>query len=201
MLTRVAQRRGAASTRSFSSKAAKIEAILDRYSTDGPKRRRRAGVSITHELLWGEMDAYQHVNNVAYLRHFETARIKWFYAAAEVATALDADFDRDGFLAGRTVGPILASSSLSFRRPCAYPDTIYSYAASCDVREDRFDMVHTTYSGAHGDAPVTIGTGCVVVVDYRSDPPRKCAIPDALREAIAIVDGDETALGEIHPRR
>ena len=33
------------------------------------------GVSSTVTLHWGEMDAFQHLNNVQYFRHFETARI------------------------------------------------------------------------------------------------------------------------------
>ncbi len=29
-------------------------------------------------VLWGDMDAFQHVNNVTYFRYFESARIAYF---------------------------------------------------------------------------------------------------------------------------
>jgi len=29
-------------------------------------------------IAWGDMDAFQHVNNVVYFRHFESARISYF---------------------------------------------------------------------------------------------------------------------------
>ena len=38
------------------------------------------GVSATVPLHWGEMDAFAHMNNVSYFRHFETARIVHFEA-------------------------------------------------------------------------------------------------------------------------
>ena len=29
-------------------------------------------------VLWGDMDSFQHVNNVIYFRYFESARIQYF---------------------------------------------------------------------------------------------------------------------------
>ena len=37
-------------------------------------------MSATVPLHWGEMDAFAHMNNVSYFRHFETARIVHFEA-------------------------------------------------------------------------------------------------------------------------
>jgi acyl-CoA thioester hydrolase len=33
---------------------------------------------VTQQVYWGEMDAFNHVNNVAYFRYFETGRICFF---------------------------------------------------------------------------------------------------------------------------
>jgi acyl-CoA thioester hydrolase len=35
-------------------------------------------VIIEIPLAWGDMDAFQHVNNVVYFKHFESARIAYF---------------------------------------------------------------------------------------------------------------------------
>jgi acyl-CoA thioesterase FadM len=39
-----------------------------------------AGYPVVIEIpvAWGEMDAFQHVNNVAYIRYFESGRIAYF---------------------------------------------------------------------------------------------------------------------------
>ncbi len=29
-------------------------------------------------VIWGDMDAFGHINNVIYLRYFEQARVDWF---------------------------------------------------------------------------------------------------------------------------
>ena len=34
-------------------------------------------VIVEQNVIWGEMDAYQHVNNVVYFRYFENARLEY----------------------------------------------------------------------------------------------------------------------------
>lgn len=33
---------------------------------------------VRQQVLWGDMDAFKHVNNVIYFRYFETARVEFF---------------------------------------------------------------------------------------------------------------------------
>ena len=70
-------------------------------------------VTIEVPVAWGEMDAFQHVNNIVYFRYFESARIAYF--------------DKIGiweFMEADGVGPILASTRCSFKIPLAFPDTV-----------------------------------------------------------------------------
>lgn len=62
-------------------------------------------------VAWGEMDGFNHVNNVAYYRYAESARISYMRALG----LMDA---REDLLT------ILASSSMQYRRPVTYPDTL-----------------------------------------------------------------------------
>lgn len=62
-------------------------------------------------VAWGEMDGFNHVNNVAYYRYAESARISHMRALG----LMDA---REDLLT------ILASSSMQYRRPVTYPDTL-----------------------------------------------------------------------------
>ena len=37
-------------------------------------------IIVNYPVIWGDMDSFQHVNNVIYFRYFETARIQYFEA-------------------------------------------------------------------------------------------------------------------------
>ena len=72
-------------------------------------------VVIEMPVRWGDMDAFNHVNNVVYLRYFESARIAYF--------------ERLGFgisIAEQGIGPILASTSCEFKFPLTYPCLLYT---------------------------------------------------------------------------
>jgi acyl-CoA thioester hydrolase len=62
---------------------------------------------ISIDVRWGEMDALRHVNNTAYFRYFEEARVRLFSAMG-----LDAAAGRYG---------VLAHASCDFLKPLMYP--------------------------------------------------------------------------------
>jgi len=35
-------------------------------------------VIIAQDIIWGDMDAFDHINNTVYFRYFENARIEYF---------------------------------------------------------------------------------------------------------------------------
>ena len=139
-------------------------------------------MSDDHELLegfpvvvrlpvqWGEMDAYDHVNNTVFFRHFESARIRYLEACGFLAS-----YDQD------RIGAILHSTSCRFRRPLRHPDTVLVGARADDVGEDRFVMGYRTVSLAQ-EAVAAEGTGTVVSYDYRSE--EKVEIPAGVRRGI-----------------
>ena len=60
-------------------------------------------------IHWGEMDAFNHLNNVIYYRYAESARIVYLQAL--------------GMFDGRMV-TMLAHSSCQYLRPVTFPDTL-----------------------------------------------------------------------------
>ena len=78
--------------------------------SDDP-RLGRWPIAIDIRVAWGEMDAFRHVNNVAYVRYMESARIAYFEH-----TGLRLD--------GAERGPILVSQTVHYKRPVVYPDTL-----------------------------------------------------------------------------
>ncbi|VEG12626.1 acyl-CoA thioesterase [Moraxella cuniculi] len=62
-------------------------------------------------VAWGDMDGFNHVNNVVYYRYAESARIAYMRAI--------------GFLQAREdLLTILAHASMQYHRPVVYPDTL-----------------------------------------------------------------------------
>src|SRR5437868_8482723 len=92
-------------------------------------------VVVRQAIVWGEMDAYRHVNNVVYFRYFENARLEYF-------RRLDwFEYERQ-----TGVGPILATTQARFRKPLTYPDTIWVTARVVSVDSDRFHLEHIIVS-------------------------------------------------------
>src|ERR1044072_9044384 len=113
-------------------------------------------VIIEIAIAWGEMDAFQHVNNVAYFRYFESARIAYF-------DRLDAmgEMERNG------CGPILAETRCRFRAPLRYPDRLAVGARVSQVSDDRFTMQYALASTNAGQIAAE-GDGVIVWYDYRA---------------------------------
>lgn len=132
-------------------------------------------VVIETDVRWGDMDAFNHVNNVSYLRYFESGRIAYF-------DALDlADFfGLDG------IGPILAETSCRYKFPLTYPDRVSVGVRSEQLSEDRFTQQYVLVSHRHGRVAAT-GDGIIVTFDYSTN--RKASIPDRVRERIEALEG------------
>lgn len=135
-----------------------------------------AGYPVVVEVpvVWGEMDAFGHVNNIVYFRYFETARIAYFER-----------LDVPEFLLRDPVGPILAETTCRFRVALSYPDTVSIGARVTGVAEDRFVMRYAVFSHRLGRLAAE-GEGTLVCFDYRRN--RKAAVPETLRSRIAALE-------------
>ncbi len=132
-------------------------------------------VVIETDVRWGDMDAFNHVNNVSYLRYFESGRIAYF-DALELADF----FGLDG------IGPILAETSCRYKFPLTYPDRVSVGVRSEQLGEDRFTQQYVLVSHRHGRVAAT-GDGIIVTFDYSAN--RKAPIPDRVRERIEALEG------------
>lgn len=131
-------------------------------------------VVIDIPVAWGEMDAFQHVNNVAYFRYFESGRIAYFERLKLMTTN-----EATG------IGPILASTQARFRAPLTYPDTISVGVRVSSIGSDRFLMQYALYSRQLQTIAAT-GEGMIVMYDYRAG--KKAEIAAELRAAILALE-------------
>ena len=128
-------------------------------------------------VTWGDMDSFQHVNNVIYFRYFESARIQYFEAVGlmDIVEQLG-------------VGPILGSTSCRYRTPLTYPDTVYVGAKITEMHEKRFTMEYLIVSEQH---PETVAQGTGVVICYNYQKNQSTQIPEVLHHAIEKLEGRE----------
>ena len=118
-------------------------------------------VRLSVPVAWGEMDAYQHLNNTVYLRHFESARVRYLELCGLEALKRE-----------EQIGGILRDTYCRFRAPVEYPDTLLVGGRVTEVGEDRFAMAYAIWSEGK-KMLVAEGTGTVVCYDYR----RQCKTP------------------------
>ncbi len=131
-------------------------------------------VSVAIPVAWGEMDAFQHVNNVAYARWIETGRIAYF--------------SRLGFLdrmKAEGIGPILAKLTVEYRRPVTFPDTVRVEVTATKIGRTSFTLGYRIRSEAQ-QAEVVTAEDVIVVMDYRAS--RTAPVDERLREAIAALE-------------
>jgi acyl-CoA thioester hydrolase len=131
-------------------------------------------VIVAQQVVWGDMDAYQHVNNVVYFRYFENGRLEYMrrmgWPEYERATG---------------IGPILAATQARFRRALTYPDTIAIGTKLHSLGEDRFQVEHRIVSEQQG-LVVTEGQGTIVAYHYAEN--RKVSLPDELKKRIHALE-------------
>ena len=132
-------------------------------------------VVVEMAVAWGDMDAFQHVNNVVYFRYFENARLEYFRRLGWGAIRPNTG-----------VGPIVASIQARFRKALTFPDTIAIGARVATLGEDRFTLDHLIVSRKLG-AVTTEGQASIVVYDYSQD--KKAPIPEDLRRCILELEG------------
>jgi acyl-CoA thioester hydrolase len=139
-------------------------------------------VQVELPLRWGEMDAYQHLNNTVYFRYFEDVRIKYFEVIGlhEVKAATN-------------IAVILASTQCRFRLPLTYPDTIRVGARITKLESDRFVMEYSMVSAEHGKVAAT-GEGMLVAFDFGKG--QKAKLPQRLVDAIVELEGEGLQLDD-----
>jgi acyl-CoA thioester hydrolase len=120
-------------------------------------------------LRWGEMDALRHLNNVAYFRYFEQARISWF-------DSLAIDYAPNG------EGPILGSITCRFLKPAVYPADVDIELHAGRIGNASFALEHRMRCSTARDVVFAEGEAVLVWVDLASG--RSRPLPERVRAAL-----------------
>jgi acyl-CoA thioester hydrolase len=127
--------------------------------------------SIVQRVRFGDLDAMQHMNNVEFLRFFETARIDYMIQLSPEHAPT----------ARRQFGFIFAECHIAYRAPAFFGDRIRTYIWPSELKRSSLRLTFEMRTEGDGRL-VADGWGTLVGYDYDAGESRP--IPDVLRERI-----------------
>ena len=122
-------------------------------------------------VRFGDLDAMRHLNNVVFLRYFETARIAFIRELLPSHDPSDPE--------GDTFGLIFAECHINYRSPVHFDEEL---AVRCTVGEVRRSAFQVAFEMRVGDRLAAEGYGWLVSFDYATQKPG--ALPDAFRAVL-----------------
>ncbi|MGB7758832.1 MAG: thioesterase family protein [Bryobacteraceae bacterium] len=136
-------------------------------------------VVTTLPVIWGDQDAFGHVNNLVYLRWCETVRVEYLQ---RVGMWLP--------LPPQGVGPILASIHCDYKLPLNYPDTVHVGARVTRIGNSSVRMEHRIVSHKRDELAAAVDS-TLVMLDYAHGRPSP--VTAEIRAKIAEIEGHEFA--------
>lgn len=131
----------AAANEVFEHKSAKVPSV--------PKPLDGYPILYTQSVQWGEMDAFNHLNNVVYHRYAESARIAYLKALGMFDSSMMS---------------VLAQSSCQYLRPVTYPDTLL-LGIRCQRLGNTSMVIEYCYYSDAQQALVATAEGVIVRLD------------------------------------
>ena len=123
----------------------------------------KGAISSKIPVQWGEMDAFNHVNNVVYIRWCETARIELFRNIWG-----DKGINMKEILEGSGVGPILANFNINYKIPISYPDNVIIQTRVAHIGNSSFNVEHQVFTEKMGNSLVAEASSVVVMLNYKT---------------------------------
>ncbi|QEL65278.1 acyl-CoA thioester hydrolase [Oryzomicrobium terrae] len=120
-------------------------------------------------IRWGDMDAYQHVNNTIYFRYMEQARVEWLEALGYKVLPMGA-------------APVVITANCTFLAPLTYPGTVEVKLYAGDPGRS---SVMTWYELRIKGDETLYATGESKVVWMDTATGKSAPIPDELRTLLA----------------
>jgi acyl-CoA thioester hydrolase len=127
----------------------------------------------TEHIRFGDLDAMRHLNNVVFLRYFESARIAYLNAALDQHDPVNRD---GGF------GFIFASCHIDYRSPGHFDEEVAIRVRPAEIGTK---SVKLEFDMRVGDRLLAEGYGVLVGYDYEAE--RSAALPEALKSKLRHV--------------
>lgn len=122
------------------------------------------------KIEWGDMDAFEHVNNIEYFKYFQITRINYFN-----------NIKSDHYMKDMSLSSILASTEAKYIYPLKYPDTISIGARVYKIAKQHLYMQYCIVSNKNKRV-AAVGRAKIVIFDYYKNT--KTDLPNIMRKKI-----------------
>jgi len=146
-------------------------AEADRSEADPAAAAPRTLARVPLAVRWGDLDAFNHVNNATFLVYAQEARLAWL--AGVEGTWFDA-----------TMMPVVAAAQVNYRRQLAWPATIEVELAVVRLGRSSLIIAHRIVDA--GDAACVYADGEVVMVWVDPANGASVPLPEAIRSACTV---------------
>jgi len=124
----------------------------------------------TERIRFGDLDAMRHLNNVVFLRYFESARIAYLNHALEQHNPVDH---------GGGYGFIFASCHIDYRSPGHFDEEVAIRVRPAEIGTKSLKL---EFDMRVGDRLLAEGYGVLVGYDYAAQ--RSAPLPEALKSKL-----------------
>ena len=130
----------------------------------------------TERVRFGDLDAMRHLNNVVFLRYFETARIAFIRSLLPDHNPSNPETE--------SFGLIFAECHINYRSPVYFDEEV---AVECSIGEVRRSAFQVDFAMRVGDRTAAEGYGWLVGFDYLSE--KAAPLPDSFRDVLESAAG------------
>jgi acyl-CoA thioester hydrolase len=130
----------------------------------------------TERVRFGDLDAMRHLNNVVFLRYFESARIAYLRELSPQHNPANPERGAFGF--------IFAEGHINYRSPVHFDEEV---EVRCSVEEVRRSAFRIGFTMDIGERRAADGYGWLVGFDYEQQ--KAARLPDELRERLEAETG------------
>ncbi len=123
-------------------------------------------LSLKLRIDWSEMDTYQHVNNVNFMKYMQSARVQFWEVSG--LTKLYEETKK---------GPMLVSTKCDFKHPLFFPGNVTIKTKVEFIKNTSFGLYHRLYN----DKGILCAEGHDVAVCFDFNVDKTFSIPDELR--------------------
>lgn len=135
-------------------------------------------IHITMPVIWGDMDAFAHVNNTNYIRWCEAVRMAYMEA-----------LDLKEHFSKTRIGPILARTEIDYFIPLTSPDTVTVSMSVTQLGNTSFISKYRITSQAHEGKLAAQSQAVLVLIDYSNG--KKVILDETVRSKIIALENSK----------
>ena len=125
----------------------------------------------TERVRFGDLDAMRHLNNVVFLRYFETARIAYIRSLLPQHDPAHPESEQFGL--------IFAECHINYRSPVYFDEEV---DVECSIGEVRRSAFQVAFTMRVGERVAADGYGWLVGFDYAAE--KSTPLPDAFKSVL-----------------